>query len=348
MPALPQQSSCSAGSTSSTPGIERSSARGSRADPLGVRRGGRSPGRRRAAAAECSSGALPARERLGDVDHRQVELGVLQVRAAAGGVRDDRLGARRARTPRRRGAPARAPARGGRRAARARRSSRRRAPSPRSRTRASTRADARLTSPKSTLCTQPVSRPTRATRSPAAGVSRGGATGSRQRRRELRGRRGTARAARTAAQRASRAGAAAPRTRAPAAAARATGRGTSSSTRSRASSISRSYFTPDGHEVRQAMQPRQRSKCSATVAVQLDRPVERRLHQPDPAARRVHLLVPELVGRARRQAEAAVHAVVDQQRSRGPSRRAAPSGSKAARTRSASGDQASVARAGST
>ena len=29
-------------------------------------------------------------------------------------------------------------------------------------------------------------------------------------------------------------------------------------------------------------------------AVQLDRPVERRLHQPDPPARRVHLLVPEL------------------------------------------------------
>ena len=60
------------------------------------------------------------------------------------------------------------------------------------------------------------------------------------------------------------------------------------------------------------MQPRQRSKCSATVSVQLDRPVERRLHQPDPAARRVHLLVPELVGRAGRQAEAAVDAVVDQ------------------------------------
>ena len=49
-------------------------------------------------------------------------------------------------------------------------------------------------------------------------------------------------------------------------------------------------------------------------AVQLHRPVERRLHQPDPAARRVHLLVPELVRRARRQAEAAVHAVVDQAR----------------------------------
>ena len=35
-------------------------------------------------------------------------------------------------------------------------------------------------------------------------------------------------------------------------------------------------------------------------------------HQHDPAARRVHLLVPEHVRRARRQAEAAVHAVLDQ------------------------------------
>ena len=40
------------------------------------------------------------------------------------------------------------------------------------------------------------------------------------------------------------------------------------------------------------MQPRQRSKCSATV--RSARPCRRaRLHQPDPAARRVHLLVPE-------------------------------------------------------
>ena len=116
-----------------------------------------------------------------------------------------------------------------------------------------------------------------------------------------------------------------------------TGRGTSCSTRSRASSISRSYWTPEGHEVRQAMQPRQRSKCSATVWFSSSVPVERRLHQPDPAARRVHLLVPELVGRARRQAEAAVDAVVDQARVHQAS---IPSGSNEARTRSASGDHA--------
>ena len=46
--------------------------------------------------------------------------------------------------------------------------------------------------------------------------------------------------------------------------------------------------------------------------VQLDRPVDRRLHQPDPAARRVHLLVEDDVRRAARQAEAAVHAVAEQ------------------------------------
>ena len=85
------------------------------------------------------------------------------------------------------------------------------------------------------------------------------------------------------------------------------------------------------------MQPRQRSKCSATVWFSSTRSVERRLHQPDPAARRVHLLVPELVGRAGRQAEAAVDAVVDQARVHQAS---IPSGSKEARTRSASGDQA--------
>ena len=39
------------------------------------------------------------------------------------------------------------------------------------------------------------------------------------------------------------------------------------STCSRVDSISRSYCTPDGQEVRHAMQPRQRSKCSTTVSV---------------------------------------------------------------------------------
>ena len=43
--------------------------------------------------------------------------------------------------------------------------------------------------------------------------------------------------------------------------------------------------------------------------VERDRAVQVRLHQLDPAAWRVHLLAPEKVGRARRQAEAAVDAV---------------------------------------
>ena len=48
---------------------------------------------------------------------------------------------------------------------------------------------------------------------------------------------------------------------------------------------------------------------------QLDRAFGKALHQPDPPARRVHLLLPERpVGRAGRQAEAAVDAVVDQGR----------------------------------
>ena len=60
------------------------------------------------------------------------------------------------------------------------------------------------------------------------------------------------------------------------------------------------------------MQPRQRSKCSTTVSVSGIVPSTRLAHQVDAAARRVHLLVPERVGRARRQAEAAVDAVGDQ------------------------------------
>ena len=35
----------------------------------------------------------------------------------------------------------------------------------------------------------------------------------------------------------------------------------------RAASISWSYWTPDGHAVMHAMQPRQRSKCSAAASV---------------------------------------------------------------------------------
>ena len=104
------------------------------------------------------------------------------------------------------------------------------------------------------------------------------------------------------------------RTRPAAAAARDSGRGTCSSTCSRASSISRSYFTPGrargeaGHAAEAAVE------VLGDGAVQLDRPVERRLHQPDAAARRVHLLVEDDVRRAARQAEAAVHAVAEELR----------------------------------
>ena len=68
-----------------------------------------------------------------------------------------------------------------------------------------------------------------------------------------------------------------------------------------------------------AMQPRQRSKCSTTVLSSAIVP-SRRLHQLDAAARRVHLLAPEHVGGAGRQAEAAVDAVVGAPRSAAPLR----------------------------
>ena len=77
----------------------------------------------------------------------------------------------------------------------------------------------------------------------------------------------------------------------------------------RVSSISLSYCTPDGQAVTQAMHPRQLSRWSHERGREL---VMALLHQHDPPARRVHLLAPEPVGRAGGQAEAAVHAVVDQ------------------------------------
>src|SRR5207247_1855648 len=61
-----------------------------------------------------------------------------------------------------------------------------------------------------------------------------------------------------------------------------------------------------------------RHTAEATVEVlhhrlaQRNRPVDEPLHQIDPPARRIHLLVPEGVRRARRQTEAAVDAVGDQ------------------------------------
>jgi hypothetical protein len=104
-------------------------------------------------------------------------------------------------------------------------------------------------------------------RSPAAGVSRGGETGSRQRGASAfsgRNGPGAGSAAKRSASRSRRGYGKTANTSERSRRSRA-GRGTSCSTFSRASSISRSYWTPDGHEVTQAMQPRQRSKCSATV-----------------------------------------------------------------------------------
>ena len=82
------------------------------------------------------------------------------------------------------------------------------------------------------------------------------------------------------------------------------------------------------------MQPRQRSTCSTSSGD--SSPSCERPHQHDAAARRVHLLVPQVVRRARRQAEPAVHAVVEQlldvHQTSSPGLQA-PSGSKRSRTR---------------
>ena len=62
----------------------------------------------------------------------------------------------------------------------------------------------------------------------------------------------------------------------------------------------------------QAMQPRQASKCPTHVSLMVAVAFGDHLHQVDPAARRIHLLIPQHVCGAHGQAEAAVHAFVDQ------------------------------------
>ena len=114
--------------------------------------------------------------------------------------------------------------------------------------------------------------------------------------------------------------------RAAAAGARAAGARSWRSTCARVSSISLSYCTPDGHAVTHAMQPRQLSKCARPAAESSAALLVAGAHQHDPPARRVHLLAPQHVGRARRQAEAAVHAVVDQRRARAAWRSSQPIG----------------------
>ena len=61
--------------------------------------------------------------------------------------------------------------------------------------------------------------------------------------------------------------------------------------------MSGAYCTPDGHAVTHAMQPRQASKCRTNDGVIAVRPSSAGLHQVDAAARRVHLLAPQQVGR---------------------------------------------------
>ena len=158
---------------------------------------------------------------------------------------------------------------------------------------------------------------TRPRGSPAAGVKAGGASRERQRRRDLDERAGsgaaTARHGRAARgqrdaqparvgeggeEQASQYAVAAPRVRL---------------------LLDRVARRLDQHVVRDARGAGRDAGHAAEAAVEVldDRPVERdravqsRLHQLDSAARRVHLLAPEHVRRAGRQAEAAVDAVVD-------------------------------------
>ena len=72
-------------------------------------------------------------------------------------------------------------------------------------------------------------------------------------------------------------------------------------------STSRPYRTPDGQVVSQLRQVRQRSRCSCVFAVAA-RALEHLLDQVDAPARAVELVAQQLIGRAGRRAETAVHA----------------------------------------
>ena len=136
---------------------------------------------------------------------------------------------------------------------------------------ASTRAVAAFTSGKKASCTQPVSSPTTARRRPTAGTRSGnrsrlvsggardsavanGSGSSRRPRASARYARNGPRASRIRRGYGNSAKMAARNARS------RTGRGYRRSTCCRVSSMSRSYRTPDGHAVTQAMQPRHRSK----------------------------------------------------------------------------------------
>ena len=88
----------------------------------------------------------------------------------------------------------------------------------------------------------------------------------------------------------------------------AAGARTRSSTMRRPISTRLPYCTPDGQVVSQLRQVRQRSRCSCVARVGACA-LEHLLDQVDAAARAVELVAEQLVGRAGRGAEAAVHAL---------------------------------------
>ena len=78
----------------------------------------------------------------------------------------------------------------------------------------------------------------------------------------------------------------------------------------------RLYCTPDGQASTHAMQPRHASQWRDDLRVHTDLAALREVHEQDAAARGIHLLAPEQIGRTRGKAETAVHAVADQRRVR--------------------------------
>ena len=181
---------------------------------------------------------------------------------------------------------------------------------------ARTRAVAALTSGKTALWTQPVRRPTRARRVPARGrerrnVARGRASAARSRRA---GRKrfgiGAARpsgASRSAARMRPRVGEEAEEQPADEAVAERAVEllldGCARALDQPVVADARGARGDAGHAAEAAVEVLRDRR------VQRDRPVEARVHEVDAAARRVHLLAPEHVRRARREAEAAVDAV---------------------------------------
>ena len=301
------------------------------ADPLRVARGGRSPGRRRAAAAGGARRAARLGEQLGDVDDPARSRGrasfrcepqpAVSLTTSRSPRRSRRVAAARARRSCARGSrPPRAGRRGG--------ASAPQQPWPRGATTsqpsaASTRAVAAFTSPKTTLWTQPCSSPTAAAPLAAAGVSsrrplarRASGGASCGERRSRAGQRQPGRAAPARARRRSRRGCGNTREdeRRAAAARRAARSDAPRSTRRGSARSAGRTGRPTGTRSRRpcsrgsGRSARRRSR-SASIVPSTSPPSARsaRAASPSPPARAA-------VGRARRQAEAAVDAVGDQLR----------------------------------